>query len=208
MRRFHRRRLRVRSQQPNSSGWMQSDRLPTPRTSISGDSPMPVMTGLSGNDMFCLALKGLSAGDLVIGNSVYSLGFVGGIGAGFKAAFGGEVSQLSQIDQSGAEKPQRLIVHHPHGPGGPAPWPRRRWRRITGVTSGRAASTFQRQTSNSCRSLPRSMPPTRASRAAYSPPAATARNCIASSTLITFHCNSCSATSPIPRAWPADCWVA
>ena len=65
---------------------------------------MPVMTGLSGNEMYCLALKGLSAGDLVIGNSVYSLGFVGGIGASFKAAFGGEVSQISQIIHEGRQQ--------------------------------------------------------------------------------------------------------
>src|SRR5437660_52905 len=56
---------------------------------------MPVMTGLSGNEMFCLALKGLSAGELVIGNSVHSLGFVGGIGAGLQSAFGGEMNGCS-----------------------------------------------------------------------------------------------------------------
>ena len=44
---------------------------------------MAIMTGLSGNEMFCLHQKGLSAGDLVIGNSVYSVGLIGGIGVGF-----------------------------------------------------------------------------------------------------------------------------
>ena len=39
---------------------------------------MSIMTGLSGNEMYCLHLKGLSPGELVVGNSVYSLGFVGG----------------------------------------------------------------------------------------------------------------------------------
>ena len=38
---------------------------------------MAIMTGLSGNEMFCLHKKGLSAGDMVIGNSVYSMGFHG-----------------------------------------------------------------------------------------------------------------------------------
>ena len=57
---------------------------------------MSVMTGLSGNEMYCLHLKGLSPGELVVGNSVYSLGFVGGIGAGLKSAFGGEVTQITQ----------------------------------------------------------------------------------------------------------------
>ena len=40
---------------------------------------MSIMTGLSGNEMYCLHLKGLGPGELVVGNSVYSLGFVGGI---------------------------------------------------------------------------------------------------------------------------------
>jgi AsmA protein len=31
------------------------------------------MTGLSGNELFCLQLKGLTGGELVIGNSVYSI---------------------------------------------------------------------------------------------------------------------------------------
>ena len=48
------------------------------------DDPMAVMTGLSGNEMYCLHLKGLQPGDLVIGNSVFSVGFVGGIGSGLR----------------------------------------------------------------------------------------------------------------------------
>ena len=43
---------------------------------------MLVMSGLSGNEMYCLDLKGFAPGDLVLGNSVYSLGFLGSIGAG------------------------------------------------------------------------------------------------------------------------------
>lgn len=62
---------------------------------------MPVMTGLSGNEMFCLHQKGLQAGDLVIGNSVFSIGFVGGIGAGLKTLTGGEVTQVTSIVHEG-----------------------------------------------------------------------------------------------------------
>ena len=65
---------------------------------------MPVMTGLSGNEIYCLHLKGLSPGELVIGNSVYSLGIIGGIGAGLKAAFGGEVTQLTSVIHEGRQK--------------------------------------------------------------------------------------------------------
>src|ERR1700712_2658821 len=53
-------------------------------------NPMPIMTGLSGNEMYCLHLKGLKPGELVIGNSVHSLGFLGGIGAGLQGMIGGE----------------------------------------------------------------------------------------------------------------------
>jgi hypothetical protein len=54
---------------------------------------MAIMSGLSGNEMYCLDLKGMSAGELVIGNSVHSLGFLGSIGAGLQNVFGGEVTR-------------------------------------------------------------------------------------------------------------------
>ena len=55
---------------------------------------MGVMTGLSGNEMYCLRLKGFTPGGLVIGNSVHSMGFLGSIGAGLRNALGGEVRRL------------------------------------------------------------------------------------------------------------------
>ena len=45
---------------------------------------MPIMTCLSGNEMYCLHKKGYSPGNLVIGNSVFSMGLLGGIGAGLR----------------------------------------------------------------------------------------------------------------------------
>jgi len=56
-----------------------------------------VMTGLSGNEIYCLRLKGFTPGDLVIGNSVHSLGIIGNIGAGLQGIFGGEVTQVTNI---------------------------------------------------------------------------------------------------------------
>lgn len=87
---------------------------------------MPIMTGLSGNELYCLSLKGLTPGELVIGNAVHSLGFLGGITAGFQTVFGGEVSEITSIISEGRhESEQRLIAeakrHGAHG--------------ITGVTS-------------------------------------------------------------------------
>jgi uncharacterized protein YbjQ (UPF0145 family) len=87
---------------------------------------MAVMTGLSGNEMYCLALKGLTAGELVLGNSVYALGFVGGIGAGFSSAFGGEVSQLSKIIHEGRQESFIRMTKEAEERGGIG---------ITGVTS-------------------------------------------------------------------------
>lgn len=62
---------------------------------------MAIMSGLSGNEMYCLNLKGLVPGDLVLGNSVYSMGFVGGLGAGFRSLMGGEVTQFTNVIHEG-----------------------------------------------------------------------------------------------------------
>lgn len=62
---------------------------------------MPIMTGLSGNEIFCLGLKNLTPGELVVGNSVHSLGFLGGLGAGLRGIVGGEVAQVTDIIREG-----------------------------------------------------------------------------------------------------------
>jgi uncharacterized protein YbjQ (UPF0145 family) len=87
---------------------------------------MAIMSGLSGNEMYCLDLKGMSAGELVIGNSVHSLGFLGSIGAGLQNVLGGEVTQITSIISEGRhESEARLIAEaQKHGAHG-----------ITGVTS-------------------------------------------------------------------------
>jgi uncharacterized protein YbjQ (UPF0145 family) len=74
------------------------------------EHPMPVMTGLSGNEIYCLHLKGLAPGDLVIGNSVFSMGFLGGIGAGFRGMLGGEVPQLTSVIHEGRQEAYRRMV--------------------------------------------------------------------------------------------------
>ncbi len=62
---------------------------------------MAVMTGLSGNEIYCLNKKGFKPGELTIGNCVYSMGFVGGIGAGINTFLGGEVTQVTEIIHQG-----------------------------------------------------------------------------------------------------------
>ncbi len=60
-----------------------------------------VSTGLSGNEIFCLHKKNLKPGELVIGNSVWSMGFLGTIGSGFRTLAGGEVDQVTEIIHEG-----------------------------------------------------------------------------------------------------------
>src|SRR4051794_12503987 len=81
---------------------------------------MPVMSGLSGNEMYCLGLQGFAPGDLVLGNSVYSLGFLGSLGAGIRSIAGGEVTQVTQVIHDGrVQAYERMIAearnHHGFG---------------------------------------------------------------------------------------------
>lgn len=62
---------------------------------------MAVNTGFSGNEIYCLAKKGMKPGELVIGNSVWSMGIVGSIGTGFKTLAGGEVEQVTELIHNG-----------------------------------------------------------------------------------------------------------
>jgi uncharacterized protein YbjQ (UPF0145 family) len=87
---------------------------------------MPIMTGLSGNEMYCLHLQGLTPGDIVVGNSVFSVGFLGGIGSGFRTLVGGEVEQVTSIIHEGRAKALERMVHEAQSRGGVG---------ITGVTS-------------------------------------------------------------------------
>jgi uncharacterized protein YbjQ (UPF0145 family) len=87
---------------------------------------MAVLTGLSGNEMFCLNLKGFKPGDLVVGNSVYSMGVLGGLGAGLQSVFGGEVGQITQIIHEGRQQSYQRMVAEAEQRGGAG---------ITGVTS-------------------------------------------------------------------------
>jgi uncharacterized protein YbjQ (UPF0145 family) len=87
---------------------------------------MAVMTGLSGNEIYCLKLKGLRPGDLVIGNSVFSMGVFGSIGAGVNTFLGGEVTQVTQIIHEGRLEAFKRMVSEASERGGVG---------ITGVTN-------------------------------------------------------------------------
>ena len=79
---------------------------------------MAVMTGLSGNEMYCLHLKGFRPGDLVIGNSVFSMGFIGSLGAGVNTFIGGEVDQVTSIIHEGRTEAFKRMISEASQRGG------------------------------------------------------------------------------------------
>ena len=62
------------------------------------------VTGLSGNEIFCLSKLGLRAGQLCVGNSVVAIGFAGGFGASLSTLGGGEVEQITKLVADGRHK--------------------------------------------------------------------------------------------------------
>ncbi len=62
---------------------------------------MAIVTGLSGNEIYCMHLKGYQPGDLVIGNSVFSMGLVGSLGSAVRTLAGGEVTQVTSVIRDG-----------------------------------------------------------------------------------------------------------
>lgn len=80
--------------------------------------PKAVMTGLSGNEMYCLHLKNFRAGSLVIGNSVYSLGLLGSIGSSFQGLVGGEVTQVTNLIHEGRLQSFQRMVKEAENHGG------------------------------------------------------------------------------------------
>lgn len=54
------------------------------------------ITGLSGNEIYCLDLKGFDPGDIAVGNCVNSMGFLRSLGSGLSNLVGGEVTQVTQ----------------------------------------------------------------------------------------------------------------
>ena len=87
---------------------------------------MAVMSGLSGNEIYCLHLKGLRPGELVIGNSVYSTGLLGALGAGLRSMAGGEVTQVTSAIHEGREQSYERMMAEARERGGLG---------VTGVTS-------------------------------------------------------------------------
>ena len=60
-----------------------------------------IISGLSGNEIYCLAKKGFAPGRIVVGNSVYSLGTVRGLTSGIRTLTGGEIHSLTELISDG-----------------------------------------------------------------------------------------------------------
>jgi len=61
----------------------------------------PAYTGLSGNELYCLNLIGYHPGNLVVGNSVYAIGFIGSLMSGIRTTIGGEITQYTNMISEG-----------------------------------------------------------------------------------------------------------
>ena len=63
----------------------------------------PSVSGLSGNEIYCMQLKGYRPASVVIGNSVQSMGFLGGLGSAFRGIVGGEIPAVTAMIHDGRE---------------------------------------------------------------------------------------------------------
>ena len=71
---------------------------------------MAITSGLSGNEIYCLSLKGYNPGNIVVGNSVHALGFIGSLGSGLSAMAGGELTQVTSLIEEGRETAYKRMV--------------------------------------------------------------------------------------------------
>src|SRR5262249_161867 len=89
-------------------------------------SQLMMLTGLSGNEIYCLAKKGWAPGNIVVGNSVYSLGFLRSISSGFQTIAGGELGSITELISDGRHAAIRRMEEEPTNHSAPG---------LTGVTS-------------------------------------------------------------------------
>ena len=62
------------------------------------------VSGLSGNEIYCLHKLNLEPGQLCLGNSVVAIGVGGGLGAGLSTLGGGEVTEITRLVRDGRMK--------------------------------------------------------------------------------------------------------
>ena len=62
------------------------------------------ISGLGGNEAYCLHQKGLRPGQLLVGTSVQSLGFMGSLGASMRNLAGGECQEVTNLVKEGRDR--------------------------------------------------------------------------------------------------------
>lgn len=85
-----------------------------------------IMSGLSGNELYCLAQKGWTPGNIVVGNSVYSLGVVRSFTSSIRTLAGGEVGSITSLINDGRHAAISRLEQEAHREG---------MHGLTGVTS-------------------------------------------------------------------------
>jgi len=58
-------------------------------------------SGMSGNEMYCAALLGYTPGDLLVGNSVFALGYIGSLRSNVRSMVGGEIVTITNMIAEG-----------------------------------------------------------------------------------------------------------
>lgn len=58
-------------------------------------------SGISGNEMYCANLLGYTPGDLIVGNSVFAMGFMGSIRSSVRSVVGGEIVTYTNMIAEG-----------------------------------------------------------------------------------------------------------
>ncbi len=70
----------------------------------------PRISGLSGNEIYCMHLKGFEPVSIVVGNSVRSMGFIGGLTSGVRGVIGGEIPEITEIIHAGRQSAYDRMV--------------------------------------------------------------------------------------------------
>jgi uncharacterized protein YbjQ (UPF0145 family) len=74
-------------------------------------NPTARLTGLSGNEIYCLRLKGLKPRGVLVGNSVQSMGLLGSVRSAWRGVIGGEIPAVTQVIHDGREAAfERLVA--------------------------------------------------------------------------------------------------
>jgi len=79
---------------------------------------MSIITGLSGDEIYCLKQKNFEPGNIVIGNSVFALGFVNSIGSGLSTLVGGEVEAVTRLIHDGRQESYQRMMNEAKTHGG------------------------------------------------------------------------------------------